>query len=470
MKKKQKNFQDETSEMMEMINQDEGINNGKEYLKNIIFSADIEKIKELIDSVYAIDIANIIEDCTSDEIVLFHQKVGNVYMAKILEQSTEYLQVTIVDLLPEDAVLDMFQYMPNDEIADILGLLRTSVQKKLLNLMRTDDNQQLQKILSYEENSAGSIMTTEYILLKETMQVADALLKIREIGPMTEVIETIFVMDQQKLLVGTVDLRDIFVAKETDVLADIMDNHMITTTPEVDQEEVSNLVSKYNLKTLAVVNRKGNMLGIITVDDIIDVLVEEHTEDILRFGGVFEEENVHTNISTSIKIRLPWLLLNLATAFLSAYVVSEFEGVIVQVVALSAMMTVVAGMSGNAGSQTLAIVLRGITLGEINLKDDWYKVFKELAVGIINALITGSVAAIVVFIMYNNVILSFIIVGAMVVSSIISSTFGFYVPLILKALKFDPALSSNIFLTTATDTLSFLTLLWLGSLCLPYIL
>lgn len=437
-------------------------------LKDLLLNSDLEDIKEVIDSVYAVDIALIVEDFDQEEILAFYEKIKSEHMAMILEQSTEYAQSKIVNELSQRDLLLIFKHMSNDDITDVIGNLRTDRKKEMINLMK--NNEEVQNLLLYKPDSVGGIMTTEFISLKENLKASDALIKIKQICSTSEVIETIFVVDNKHKLVGTADLRAIFIAKENETLKDIMDDNIITLSPLVDQEEASNTVSKYDLKVIGVVNRRGSLLGIVTVDDVIDVLVEEHTEDILKFGGVSEEEGIHTPAKTSIRIRLPWLILNLFTAFLAAFVVERFEGVISEVVALSAMMPIVAGMSGNAGSQTLVIIIRGITLGEISLKKDWRRVFKEVMVGIVNAFLTGCIAAVVIYVMYGNIVLSIIIIVVMILSSIVSAVCGFFIPLILKALKFDPALASNIFLTTATDTLSFLILLALASGLLHYII
>lgn len=462
--------QDQISELIEAITNDDNDSSDLDDLKAMLFNSHVENLNEVIESVYAIDVALAMEDFTDEEILEFYQRIDHEHMAQILEQANERLQRTIVNLLSLQDVLSIFNHMSNDDIADILGNLRINVRKDLLNLMRGADNAQLQKLLLYDEDSAGGIMTTEYISLKENLKASDALIKIKEIAPKTEVIETIFVINDKRQLVGTADLRDIFIANDDETLYDIMHDNIVTVLPDVDQEEVSQLVSKYDLKAIAVINRRGSMLGIITVDDIIDVLVEEQTEDILKLGGVSGEEGVGSSVFNSIKVRLPWLLLNLFTAFMAAFVISRFEGVISEVVALSAMMPVVAGMGGNSGSQTLAIVIRGITLGEINLKDDWHRVAKEICVGVMNSCVTGTLAAIVVYIMYGNVVLSGIILVAMILNAMVSASCGFLIPLTLKSMKLDPALSSNIFLTTATDVMGFLILLGLASVCLPYIL
>lgn len=463
--------QDEVLDLINaVINYDSGNTSNIEYLKNLIFRVDVNSIQEVLESSYAIDIALTLESFSNDEMISLHQKIGDKHMAHLLEQATEIIQRAIVNVLPYEKSLEIFNHMSNDDIADILGNLKINVRKELLKLMRDEHNIQLQKLLQYDEDTAGGIMTTEYISLKEALDVSEALHKIKEIAPKTEIIETIFVINNNKQLVGTADLRDIFTAKEGETLFDIMDNNIITVTPEIDQEEVSTLVSKYDLRAIPVVNKRGSMLGIITVDDIIDVLVEEQTEDMLKFGGVSGEEDKSNRIFESVRTRLPWLLINLVTASFSAFVVSKFEAIIVQVVALSAIMPIVAATSGNLGSQTLAIVIRDITLGEINIKDDWKRAFKEISVGLINSCVTGSIASLVVFIMYGNIYLSIIIFTSMFLNAIIASSCGFFIPLTLKFLKLDPALASGIFLTALTDVMAFFILLGLGNIFLGYLI
>ncbi len=439
-------------------------------LKKLILDSDIDTLTAVIDSIYAIDIAYSLNDFEDDEILEFFKKINTEHIALLLEQCDEDLQKRIAKLLNDTILLSIFNFMSNDDIADILGLVRTDRKKQLLNLMKSKSYADIHNLVLYDEDTAGGIMTTEYIALRSNLKASQALQKIKEIGPKTEVIETIFILNHKKELIGTADLRDIFIAKDEETLLNIMDDNIITVFANEDQEEVSRLVSRYDLKAIAVTNRKNHLLGIITVDDIIDVLVEEQTEDILKLGGVSGEETVYSSVFQSVKVRLPWLIVNLFTATVASYVISQFENTISQVVALAAVMPIITGMGGNAGSQTLSIVIRGITLGEINLKDDYKRVFKEIFVGVLNASVTGLLAAAVMYVRYENFYLSLIIVMAMISNYMIASFFGFFIPLILKKLNLDPALASSIFLTASTDILGFLVFLGLASLILPLLI
>ncbi|GAU76729.1 Mg-Co-Ni transporter MgtE [Fusibacter sp. 3D3] len=336
--------------------------------------------------------------------------------------------------------------------------------------MKERDSKEVQMLLGFKSDSAGGIMTTQYISLRSDLTIKDAFVKIKAIGPKTEVIETIFVVNQHNELIGTADLRDVLIAPDDSILESIMDENALYVYPETDQEEVSLLVSKYDLKAIPVVNKKHIILGIITVDDIIDVIVDEQTEDLLMLSGVSKDEAVGSKLAVSIRRRLPWLIINLATAFLASFTVGLFEDVIVQVVALAAAMPIVAGMGGNAGTQTLSIVIRSIALGQVNLKKDWKYIFNEIALGFVNGATTGFITGFVLYLRYGNLFLSLIIFIAMIGNLVIAGFFGFLIPLLLKKLKLDPAVSSSIFLTTATDVGGFFIFLGLAKFFLPHLL
>ena len=430
---------------------------------------DRQAIDDIYEQVEAIDLAEEIEELEDNQLECLCSHIDDEKLAEILEESEEELQTDIIDYLDNKRVLSLFSYMSKDNIVDILGDLPIGKRKNLINLMKADDKRIIEQLLGYDEDSAGGLMTTEYIALDENLTLINALIKIKEIAPKTEVIDTIFVLNNKKQLIGTADLRDILSSHEELKLSDIMDDHVISVSPETDQEEVALTVSKYDLTTIPVVNKNHRILGIITVDDIIDVIQEEHTEDMLQMHGVNKEESLDSTLWESIQMRLPWLVVNLATAFLASFVIKFFEGTIEQIVALSATMTIVTGMGGNAGNQTLSILIRSIALGEVHFKDCFPALKKELCVGIVNGLIVGIITAIIVYFLYGNIYLGLIIWVAMVGNFIVSGFFGLLIPIILKALHLDPALASSIFLTTATDILGFFIFLSLANLFLPFL-
>ncbi len=439
-------------------------------LLDIIKNNNKQAFDDTIEHMFPIDISILLEKFEDEDISKFYQFSGNELMAKILEQAEEELQIRIINILGLSSILEIFSYMEKDDIVDIIGNLSINIRKKILNMMKKSESNKVQQLLGYDINSAGGIMTTEYIALYSELTIGECLKKIKDIGPKTEVIEIIFVLNNKKELIGTADLRDILVAAENEKLHDIIDEHVISVFPETYQEEVSMLVSKYDLKVIPVVNRKNALLGIITIDDIIDVIIEESTEDILRLGGVSEEERLNTTLATSISKRLPWLFVNLITAFLAAFTVGLFEDVIAQVVALAAAMPIVAGMGGNAGTQTLSIVIRSIALGEADLAKSWKLIFKEIALGIVNGAATGLATGTILYFVYGNAYLGLIIFVAMIANLVIAGFFGFLIPLLLKSLKIDPALASSIFLTTATDVFGFFIFLGLAKVFIEFLI
>ena len=432
-------------------------------------SKDKDRFDEYKQQLHPIDVALYLERSTNEELDTFIKFTDVNYRARILEQASIDMQIRFLEVLQYEEIVDLFALMSNDDVADTLSNLPIHKRKALLNEMKASETQTIETLLGYSEDSAGGIMTTEFIALKKNLNVKDALLKIKEIGPKTEVIELIFVIDDEQKLYGTVDLRDIFVAEDKVLLEELTNVHVVTVYPETDQEKVSLLVSKYDLKAIPVINKQRVLLGIITVDDIIDVIVQEHTEDMLRLAGVRGQDLENRSVFTSVQRRLPWLMINLGTAFLAAFTVTLFESVIAQVVALASSMSIVTGMGGNAGNQSLSVVVRGIALGELDFKKSWPLVFREMLVGITQGAIIGVLAGIILYMKVGNIMFGVIIFMAMVMNMLIATSFGFLIPLIIKRFNFDPALGSSIFLTASTDIFGFFIFLSLAKLFLPYL-
>ena len=421
-------------------------------------------LNSLTDELKLIDIAKTLSEYEDNQIVLLCTALTDEKLAMVLEHADENIQLKIISYLTNEKILKIFGYMQKDDIADILGMLKIYKRKELLNLMIEGDRKILTSLLGYKEDSAGGIMTTEFIIFKQDMTIKDTLKEIKKMAPKNELLDTLFISDNTRKVVGTVELRDVLINDNDTILADISSNNFISVEPEVDQEEVAAMFRKYDLTVLPVVNKKQIILGIITVDDVMDVMVEEQTEDILKMGGVAKEETLNSTFWDSVKLRLPWLVINLLTAFLAALTVKAFEGTIAKVVALSSTMSMVTGMGGNAGTQTVSIIIRNIAMGNIELKDALPQLKKEILLGLVNGLVIGIITGIVVGMIYKSVYLGIIILLAMVGNLIVSGIFGLLVPLVLQKLKVDPALSSSIFLTTATDVLGFFIFLSLANL------
>lgn len=438
-------------------------------IEEIIAHGNAREMEKLFEKQEPIDIAHALEDATDDETTHFLSLVSDEHLANILEDAEPKERNRLVELLGNHRLLFIFPFMEKDDIVDILGEMEIGRQKSLMNLMKTEDRRIITDLLHYPPESAGGIMTTQYLALRNTMTVEEGFNTIRKIGPRTEQIETIYIVDDKKKLMGYVDLRDLLSASAGDLIAQYVETNVISVAPEADQEVAARLVSKYDLNSIPVVSN-GIILGIITVDDIIDVIQQEHEEDMAQMAGASVEEDLSTPLATSVKLRLPWLLINLLTAFLASSIVNVFQSTIEQVVALSAIMTIISGMGGNAGSQTMSIIIRYLAKDGIDREDSRRQLVKEILNGVINGLINGLLTAIVVVVVYHNLFLGGIVILAMVGNMIIGGIFGLTIPIALKKIGFDPAIASSIFLTTATDTLGFFLLLGLAQLFMPLLM
>ena len=439
-------------------------------VKSLIDNNKILELRELLEEYHIIDIFDIMEYLEEDMKVKLFEVLPIDMSASILEECDVEFFKTILSKIDIEHRKNILELMSLDDMADILSQLEEDEREGVMELLSQEDADDVKELLIYEEESAGGIMTTEYIALNANLPIEDAIKKIKEIAPKTELIDTIFVVNRKKELIGTAQLRDILVAPENEKLEEITNEHFVYVDPETDQEEVALIVSKYDLTAIPVLNKKKAMLGIITIDDIVDVIVEEHTEDLLKMGGVAKEETLDSTLWESIKLRLPWLLVNLLTAFLASATIKVFESTIAQVVALSSIMSIITGMGGNAGTQTISIIIRNIAMGKVSLKDSWHLLGKEILLGVIDGAVIGIVTSGIVSIMYGNYYLGIIAFLAMVANLIISGVAGILIPLILQKLKIDPALSSSIFLTTATDVLGFFIFLSLAKVFLVHLM
>ena len=425
----------------------------EERLRKMIEAGEAAELSEYIKENNPIDVAQAAEYLDDEELWKMCSILSSDDIASVLEQADDELRVRFTYALSNNELLEIFSNMAQDDIADIVGDLTIGRRKTIVNLMKDKDRTEITNLLEYPADTAGGIMTTTYIAIKDDLKVIEGLEKIREIGPKIEVIETIFVVNARGQLIGIADLRDILSSDKDILMSDIMKENFISVGPEMDQEEVAKLVSKYDLKAIPVVNQRMAILGIVTVDDIIDVIVEEYNEDMLEMGGVSKEESLDTTLFQSIKLRLPWLLINLITAFMASFTVKVFEGTIAQVVALSSIMTIISGMGG-----------------KVDFKRNWKSFVKEIFLGIINGTVNGLITAVIVIILYRNIFLGVITVIAMIGNLVVAGIFGFLVPVVLDKFGADPAVSSSIFVTTATDVLGFFIFLGLANIFLPMLI
>ena len=369
---------------------------------------------------------------------------------------------------PAEEIAKLAQDIPSDDAAALIDHLPEELSAAVLHLMRPKESTVVENLLEYAERTAGRIMNPNVFALNEDITVGEAITEIQSSRDV-EMVFYLYVVDERRHLVGVVSLRRLLLVSPETPLKRIMKADLISARVDMDQEEVARQVAAYNLLAIPVVDAENKLVGIITVDDVIDVIKDEATEDIYRLAGVAGDERAFTPAKESLRKRLPWLGINLVTAFLAAFVVGLFEGTIDLFPVLAVFMPIVAGMGGNAGTQTLTVIVRGIALGELTWSNSRKALLKEAVVGLGNGVVLGAAAAAVVWVVRGNPTLGLVLGMAMIINMFVAAAAGTLVPLGLRAANVDPALASSVFITTMTDVFGFFSFLGLATVFARYL-
>jgi len=398
----------------------------------------------------------------------------------LVERNSRLAMEALSELGPEDGaslladrsaedIVKLTQELPSDDAAAIIDYLPDELSAAVLELIqKRPAGGDVGELLEYKEQTAGRIMNPKVFALSEDMTAGEAITALQAARDV-EMVFYLYVIDARRHLVGVVSLRRLLLVSPPTPLKRIMTTDLISVRADMDQEEVARQVASYNLLAIPVVDEENKLVGVITVDDVIDVIKDEATEDVYRLAGVSSDDRVFTRASESLRKRLPWLLVNLATAFSAAFVVSLFQGTIGAYTAVAFFMPVVAGMGGNAATQTLTVIVRGIALGELTWSNTRKALFKEAAVGVGNGLVCGLIGGLVVWLAQGDPWLGVILAMAMIINMFVAAVAGTLIPLSLRALKVDPALASSVFITTLTDVFGFFSFLGLATLFFSYL-
>jgi magnesium transporter len=398
---------------------------------------------------------------------LLAERNGRLAMEAISELGPEAGAALLATRSAEE-IAKLAQEIPSDDAAALINYLPEELSAAVLDLMRPKESGVVENLLEYDEQTAGRIMNPHVFALNEDMTVGEAIVEIQS-NRDVEMVFYLYVVDARRHLVGVVSLRRLLLVSPETPLKRIMTADVISARVDTDQEEVARQVASYNLLAIPVVDTENKLAGVITVDDVIDVIKDEATEDIYRLAGVAGDERAFTPPLESLRKRLPWLGINLVTAFLAASVVALFEGTIERITALAVFMPIVAGMGGNAATQTLTVVVRGIALGELSWSNSRKALLKEAAVGLGNGVLLGTIAAVVAWAMKGDPVLGVLLCAAMIINMFVAATAGTLIPLGLRAANVDPALASSVFITTMTDVFGFASFLGLATLFLSYL-
>jgi magnesium transporter len=407
------------------------------------------------------DLADVLTELDERERVAVVEALPPEVSSQALVEMPEeaHAEATLAALDPERAA-EIVEELEDDDAADILGELDHEKQERILS--EVEDRADVDRLLRYDEETAGGRMTSHVVTVRDTATAAEALEEIRRQAEEVDDFSDVFVVDSDRRLLGILPLKDLVISRPERQVREIMAPADISVPPDLDQEEVARLMARYHLSTVPVVDGAGRLLGRVTVDDVIDVVEAETTEDLLQFGGVSADEELAARWTTAVRSRLPWLGVNLITAFLAGGVVYFFQDTIRRAVMLAVWMPVIAGMGGNAGTQALAVTVRRLALGLIPRHLFVRVVGKEVLVGVANGLVIGVVVGIVAGLLGEGIRLGLVVFLAMAGNLLVAGFAGAFIPVVLERLGIDPAIASSIFVTTFTDVCGFLLLLGLA--------
>jgi magnesium transporter len=449
----------EKDEFTEEIIFDEG------KLINSLVNEDIRSFREEYLMIHPYDRAIFYEKIGQELRKLIYQYLSPKELAEIFETSEidgdEYKQ--FLQEMDTTYAADMISYMFVDNAVDVLNELDKAQVVSYMTLMDKESAREIKELLHYEEYTAGSIMTTEYVVIPENSTVRSAMTILRNAAPEAETIYYVFVVDDDQKLTGVVSLRDLIIAHEDTLIRTIMNDRVVSVLVSEDQEQVAHMIKDYNFLAVPVVDFQNHILGIVTVDDILDVIEEEASDDYSKLAGVTDMATFDKNSFSAAKKRLPWLIILIILGMLTARLIGVFESTIEKVALLAAFIPLIAGTAGNSGTQALAVAVRGIATKDIENQSKFKLILREAGTG----LITGFTCAIfvigLIYLLHHEILIGLLVGAAVFVSIIAATVSGTFIPLLMHYLKIDPAVASGPFITTLNDLISIVIYLGLAT-------
>lgn len=431
-------------------------------IEELLHGDDVRAAVEALAALHPADQAELYENLDDDDRETMISLLSAEGMAHLIEHLDEDDLSPIVTGMPRVALGRVLDLTDNDIAVDVLRMLPASEAVRTLSNMNTAA--EITPLLGHSDETAGGIMTRGYVALHKDMTVREAINFLRSSKPLAEEAYYLYVLDGEDKLQGTVSLRQLVVAEPTTRIEEIMTREVISVSPDADQEEAAQELQHYRLRAIPVVDAAGILRGIITSDDVIDVIQEEATEDMYKMAGVGVKEWVFSPLRESVMRRVPWLTFNMVWAFAGAAVISLFEGTIQQAAAVAIFMPMIAGQAGNAGIQTATIVVRSMALGEVQFGDVARVYGKEIALGAIKGIIFGTILAIIAWVWQDNAALGLVAGFALFCNMLVAATAGVLIPMTLSRLGQDPATIAGVFDTMLTDLMGFLIYLGLATI------
>jgi magnesium transporter len=436
-----------------------------DYLMHVgaaIADRDLLYLRQHVARLHASEMGDLLEAIQPEQRRMLVSLLGDDFDLSALTEVDEAIRLDIVEHLPNDRIAAALGEMDSDDAVYILEDLDQEDQEEILAKLPFTERVRLRRSLDYPESTAGRRMQTEFVAVPPFWTVGQTIDYMREDDDLPESFTQIFVIDPTFKLLGALDLDRVLRTKRSVKIETIMRETNHPVPAEMDQEEAAQLFEQYDLLSAAVVDENNRLVGVLTIDDVVDVIQEEAEEDLMRLGGVGDEELSDSVASTS-RSRVPWLMVNLLTAFLAASVIGLFEATIQQIVALAVLMPIVAGMGGNAGSQTMTVTVRALATRDLDIHNAWRIVRREAGVGLLNGLLFGLLIGIVAGAWFQDVNLGGIIAAAMLINMVAAALAGIMIPLLLDRFGADPAVSSAVFVTTVTDVTGFTAFLGLAT-------
>lgn len=413
-----------------------------------------KELDTILDELQPYDIAQIYEDLPEKHRTRFLLHLNIDLLADLMEELSTEEQLDVLNKLGIEKTSKVLDEMDNDDLASMLHELSPEKMKILLSGMKKSESKIVQDIMNYPPETAGRLMTNRFVWIRDYFTVRDGVDKLKIFAEFAETINYLYVIDQQRKLVGVVSYRDLLIAEPDEKIRNIMYERVLSVLDSTDQEEVAKMIERYDFLAIPVVNEENLLMGIITVDDIIDVVIQEATEDIEKLSASGKAIDFDTKSLVAAYRRLPWLILLLFIGVVSGSIISRYQETLSLVVPLAYFMPMISGMTGNTGTQSLAVVVRGLSYNDLDKKAIFKLIMREFLVGFIIGLICGMIIAIIAFVWQGNPVLGFVVGSSLFLTLIIGTLAGTIIPIFLYRMNIDPAVASGPLITTLNDIIS----------------
>lgn len=429
----------------------------KDIFIKLLAQREFKAVRSILDVMNEVDIASLLSTLSDKELALAFRLIPKDKAAEVFSNMDTSMQTYLVTMFTEKELKELLDDLYMDDTVDMLEELPANLVKRILATVSASDRSMINQLLNYPEDSAGSIMTTEYVDLREEMTVGQAMAHIKKTGIHKETIYTCYITERRKL-VGIVSAKDLMTTDDNVPIKDLMETEIISVYTHADQEQVAQLFTKYDLLALPVIDQDGRMVGIVTFDDAMDVMVDEATEDITKMAAINPSEKTYfeTSVLQHAKNRIPWLLILMFTSIITGTIITRYENAFAAIPLLVSFIPMLMDTGGNCGSQSATLIIRGIALDEIRFTDLFKVTFKEFRISLIVGAFLAVANGVRIFIQYHNPGLAVVIACSLMGTVIMAKLVGCILPLLAKKVNLDPAIMASPLITTLVDTFSIL--------------